>query len=189
MVGILNAFHFDVSDTSPTALSENNRDEKRGKEEWLVDRGKASTPEGVIEVLEERGSEEKEGDVMELEEDGERGEVGEEEEGGCNQTTHSSHQLQQKIHNTIVQSILPSLDAILTKVLNPLCSSVLYTFPPSFLALSLSLPPPSLPPPLPPPLALPPPSLPPSLPPPSLPPSSSLGILSYTHSQTEYKIL
>ena len=119
-----------------------------------------------MEGLEERGGEKKEGDAMEVEED-EEGEM----EGGCNKATQSSPQLQQKIHNTIVQSILPSLDAILTKVCHwTSCSSHLYTvrllFPSRFFCLSFF-------------------SCLPSLPPPSLSPFSLIGILSLTHSQTE----
>ena len=106
MVGILDSFHFDVSNTTLPASQEQRRDMKSGQDLESISEEKDTVSEEKY-----RGKEEKEGEAMEVEEEGEREE---EEEEGCGLLSQS--QLQQKIHNTIVQSILPSLEAILTKV-------------------------------------------------------------------------
>ena len=101
VVAILDAFHFDVSGASPLPVQEKAE---------LVRKGQTS--EDVSDTKEERT--EGEGEKMEVE--GE--EEGEEEEkkGGRNICEEISLQQQQKIHDTIVQSILPCLEAVLTKV-------------------------------------------------------------------------
>ena len=99
VVGILDSFHFEVSDVSSTSSLEEKKDLK------MTDKDSDSLPD---EVAEER-----------VEEDMEEG--GGEKEGEC---SVSPLQLQQKIHDAIVFSILPSLQAILTKAsVEPLYSS------------------------------------------------------------------
>lgn len=100
MVGILDSFHFDVSDVTSTSSLE----EKRGLN--VTDEDGDSVPEEVAEEREKQDEED-----MEVEEE----EGGREKEEEC---SVSPPQLQQKIHDTIVFSILPSLQAILTKVLS-----------------------------------------------------------------------
>lgn len=101
MVGILDSFHFDVSDVTSTSSLDEKRDSK------MTDKDGDSVPEEVVEEREKQDEEEN----MEVEEE----EGGREKEEEC---SVSPPQLQQKIHDTIVFSILPSLQAILTKVLS-----------------------------------------------------------------------
>ena len=88
-MGILDSFHFDVSGASSSTLGKREKEEEKGEEE----RGREEEEEG------EEGEEEK-------------GENEEEE----SENMSPSLTLQQKIHDTIVKTIMPSLAAVLTKV-------------------------------------------------------------------------
>ena len=111
-MGILDSFHFDVPDGGPGSLEGEGKpgssEEKMGTEGEMGE----DKSEEKEEEDEEKEEEEEEEDEKE-EGEGEEGEG----EGEGERKTLQSVSLQLKIHDTIVQSILPCLAAILTKVL------------------------------------------------------------------------
>lgn len=129
VVGILDAFHFDVSEAKSVSMEKGGREEEGEVEREDVVMGTEMdsscedvTVEGERGEREEEMEEEREemeeerGERKEMEEErGEREEMDEEEKEESHVFIQSSQQ-QQKIHDTIVQSILPRLNSILTKV-------------------------------------------------------------------------
>ena len=144
VVAIIDSFHFEVSGAVTGAEKEDKQPLREGGQLEVAAVKEAAA--GVVEEEKEGGGEEKK---MEIGEEEVEEEEEEEEEGN---SVHLQRQLQsqQKIHNTIVQSILPSLQAVLTQVVLP--SPAFPRFFPTniFLLLSFTTSVPSLPPFLPP---------------------------------------
>ena len=160
VAAIIDAFHFEVSGAVTGAEKEDQQPLREGGQLEVAAVKKAAA--GVVEEEGEGGGEEEKMEIGEEEVEEE-----EEEEEGNSVDLQRQLQSQQKIHNTIVQSILPSLQAVLTQVVLPPPASPCF-FPTNiFLLLSFTTSLPSLPPFLPP-LS---PSLPPSIP--SLPQDST----------------
>lgn len=126
MVAILDAFHFDLSGAKP--LKERNGPSQHSPNptnERVQSEGVSAPTEHSSEEMrdgmkrsEERKDEEGEGEISLME--GEEGEEGEEldvEKKIDSESVDSTvkQNLAQKIHKTIVYSILPNLQAVLTK--------------------------------------------------------------------------
>ena len=112
VVAILDAFHFDLSEATPLNERERSRAslDAGGGREKLEGTGKHSR-----ELSKEGRKDETEG-----EEEGEDREEGEEmdmdqKDPEVADNSRAKQALAQKIHKTIVSSILPSLQAVLTK--------------------------------------------------------------------------
>ena len=111
MVAILDAFHFDLSEATPL----NEREQLQAS---LDTGGEREKLELGTEKHSQKLSKEEGKDEMEREEEGEDREESEEmnvEQKLVADNSRVKQALAQKIHKTIVSSILPSLQAVLTK--------------------------------------------------------------------------